>query len=1024
MKSLGFIWKGVRHYRRAYLGVLAGVAIGAMVLLGALMAGDSVEESLEKSAQLRVGKVARVFSGGERFFKADLEERNGGAAMLYLKGQVNVDERAEGQVQVLGVTDEFWEFSPEKVQLELRDGEAALSEALAKSLGLVVGDWAVLRLPKPSLLSRDAPLSSEAESTALMRVRVVRVLGDEEFGRFSLAQTQVPPSSIFVSRQSLQKKLEVEGKANALLLGEGDDFQVGGMILEDYELSLLEVPGGVELRSERVFLNPEITEVAKGEPVLTYLVNTIASEVRETPYSMVTAVGGQSADFLPVELARDEVVLNEWLAEDLQAEVGDELRMSYFVVEGGSRLVEEDTRFKVRAIIPMEGAAGDRSWMPDFPGMAEVESARDWDPGLPLDLTRIRDKDDEYWEKFKGTPKAFISYEAGEQLWANRWGKVTGVRVPSGQVEEVEKELMGALVPGLAGMQVLDFAAGAKAAASSPVSFAGLFLSMSVFLIGAALALVGMLFRFHVEQRGEEAALLSAVGVPMKRVMRWRLGEGFVVLLVGILLGAFLAMGFCRLILEVIASIWGSGTRFELSVQGQTLLSGVLVMLLLSLTVVWRTLRKEGRRSASIRLSSGVEEDLGKKSRWVYAVLVLGGMMLVGGVVMSLGEGAQGAFFLIALGVLLIGLSFFRLRLGRGGELGSLCVRGLARVNVSRRAMRTLTVVGVLAAGVFLVLSVASFRKNGGGDWAEKRSGAGGFAWWVETTAPVSRPVDALGEVEWFGLKSLVPFRVGTGDDVDCFNLTASEQPRLLGVDVDLLAGRFKTSDDWSILKGEGVPAFVDETTLMWVLKKKVGDELSYQDEWGRDFQVRIAGVVKDSIFQGSLILDEGKLLERYPSLSGYHLFLAPGLGDQELLQSETADLGGKVVATQARMAAFHEVENTYITIFNVLGGLGIILGSVGVGVVTARNLEERKGEFETLRMLGIPKEERMRMVSLELRTMIFWGLGLGLISALVAVIPVLGGTVAFGDLIWMLGLVVVMGWTAHFVGTRAFKLI
>jgi hypothetical protein len=346
----------------------------------------------------------------------------------------------------------------------------------------------------------------------------------------------------------------------------------------------------------------------------------------------------------------------------------------------------------------------------------------------------------------------------------------------------------------------------------------------------------------------------------------------------------------------------------------------------------------------------------------------------------------------------------------------------MAKVNLSRRASRSLTVVGVLAAGVFLVLSVASFRKNGGENWQNKRSGAGGFAWWVETTSPVNRPADAKGEVVWFGLETLVPFRIGAGDDVDCFNLTASTQPRLLGVDPGLLEGRFRTSDDWSFLKGDGVPAFVDETTMMWVLKKKVGDELIYQDEWGNDFPITIAGVVKDSVFQGSLILDEAKLLEKFPSLGGYQLFLSPDEKARETLQEETADLGGKVTATKDRLAAFHEVENTYIAIFNVLGGLGIILGSFGVGIVTARNLVERKAEFETLRVLGISKLRRSRIVKREVRSMVAWGLGLGLLSALIAVIPVLGGTVGVMDLLWMGGLVLAMAGIANFVGTRALR--
>ena len=1022
VKSFGFIWKGIRHYRSAYLGVLAGAAVGAMVLLGALMAGDSVQESLTKSAELRTGKVGTIFAGGERFFKDDLEERNGGAALLYLRGQVNVEERAEGQVQVMGVDEGFWDFAPEEAEVFLKDDEAAISGALARALDLEVGDAAVVRLQKPGLLSRDAPLSGESEAVSSLRITVGKILSDEEFGRFSLAQTQVPPSSVFLPRERLQKVLELEGKANALLLAEGEAFDEEKLTLADYGMSVVEVPGGVEVRSERIFMTPQIAEKVEGEPVLTYLVNTLATEVGETPYSMVTAVSGESAGFLPEQLGFEEVILNEWLAKDLRAQVGDELTMDYFVVEKGSELVEERTVFTVKAIIPMAGPAGDRRWMPDFPGVADVKSARDWEPGLPLDLTRIRDEDDEYWEEFQGTPKAFVSYEMGEQMWRNRWGKVTGIRVPGGVVDEVTAQVKGVLEPGLAGMQVLDFSSEAKAAAKSPVDFAMLFIAMSFFLILAAVALVAMLFRFNVEQRAKEGALLTALGVAPKKITNWRMGEAFFVILGGAILGGVLAMGFCTLVLKVIGSIWGNGTSFSLHLKWGTMVTGLLIIVELSLLSVWLTTRKQARQSASVRLNSGAEEEVGKTSQWAMGVAVFGLLLVLGGVAMSFTAGAQGAFFLIGFGVLMTGLAVFRMRLGKVGELGALTAGGIAKVNLSRRASRSLTVVGVLAAGVFLVLSVASFRKNDGGDWQEKKSGAGGYAWWVETTSPVNRPADVLGEVEWFELEGVVPFRVGEGDDVDCFNLTASAQPRLLGVDPSLLEGRFQTTDEWAILKGEGVPVFVDETTMMWVLKKKVGDELTYQDEWGNDFAVTIAGVVKGSIFQGSVIVDEEKLVERYPSLGGYEIFLAKEERDKVALQEATADLGGKVTATRDRMAAFHEVENTYIAIFNVLGGLGIILGSVGVGIVTARNLVERKGEFETLRVLGISEDLRAGIVKQEVRAMVIWGLGIGLVSALIAVVPVLGGTVGLLDLGWMIGLVVVMALIANFVGTRAVR--
>ena len=1020
MKSTGFIWKGIRHYRSAYWGVLAGAAVGAMVLLGALMAGDSVQESLTKSGELRTGKVSKIFSGGERFFCDDLAGRNGGSAMIYLKGQVNVEERAEGQVQVMGVSEDFWDFAPQEASVDLSNFDAAISGPLARALDLEEGDLAVVRLQKPGLLSRDAPLSGESESVSSMRITVAKILSDEEFGRFSLEQTQVPPSSVFVPLKRLQKVLDLKEKANALLLDENESFDPGKMELADYGISVVEVPDGVEVRSERIFMEPRIAEKIEGEPVLTYLINTLATKEGETPYSMVTAVSGKSAMFLPTQPGEGEVVINDWLAEDLRTQVDDELTMDYFVVESGSKLVEKRGVFTVKAIVKMEGPAADQRWMPDFPGVADVQSARDWEPGLPLDLTRIRDKDDEYWEDFKGTPKAFVSHQTGEELWANRWGKVTGIRVIGGQVAGVAKSVHEVLKPSLAGMQVMDFSEQAKEAAKSPVDFAILFLAMSFFLIIAAIALVTMLFRFNVELRAEEGALLSAVGIPVKKISNWRMGEAFFVVLAGAIFGTLLAVIFCTIVLKVISSIWGDGTAFDLHLSGWTIAKGLLWIVALTLLSVWVTNRKQVRQSASLRLNSGAEEEVGKPSKWATGFLVFGLLLVAGGIVMSYSAAAQGAFFLVGFGVLVVGLAVFRKRLSRIGFLGEFSSEGVAKVNLARRASRSLTVVGVLAAGVFLVLSVASFRKNGGENWEDKASGAGGFAWWVETTSSVNRPADARGEVDWFGLKNLVPFRIGEGDDVDCFNLTASSQPRLLGVDPVLLEGRFKTSDQWSILEGDGVPAIVDETTMMWVLKKKIGDELIYQDEWGNDFSVTIAGVVKDSIFQGSLILSEQKLLEKFPSLGGYQLFLSPDEKAREILQEETADLGGKVTATKDRLAAFHEVENTYIAIFNVLGGLGIILGSVGVGIVTARNLVERKEEFETLRMLGLSKLRRAKIVKHEVKSMVAWGLGIGLVSSLIAVIPVLGGTIGMMDLLWMIGLVLAMAFIANFVGTRA----
>jgi putative ABC transport system permease protein len=72
MTASAFILRGLRHYRSAYLGVLLGSALGAMVLLGALFAGDSVKFTLRQIAGQRTARTTLILSGGGNFFRSSL----------------------------------------------------------------------------------------------------------------------------------------------------------------------------------------------------------------------------------------------------------------------------------------------------------------------------------------------------------------------------------------------------------------------------------------------------------------------------------------------------------------------------------------------------------------------------------------------------------------------------------------------------------------------------------------------------------------------------------------------------------------------------------------------------------------------------------------------------------------------------------------------------------------------------------------------------------------------------------------
>ena len=144
-------------------------------------------------------------------------------------------------------------------------------------------------------------------------------------------------------------------------------------------------------------------------------------------------------------------------------------------------------------------------------------------------MHKVRDRDEDYWDQYRGTPKGFISLKAGQEMWGNRWGSLTGLRI--GKTEYSREELTSKLRKHLkaedAGLVLRGLRLDAKQSLESPVDFGQLFMGFSFFVIAAVLAITGMLFNFSLEQRSGQIGLLRALGWKTQRIRRVFLGEGF-----------------------------------------------------------------------------------------------------------------------------------------------------------------------------------------------------------------------------------------------------------------------------------------------------------------------------------------------------------------------------------------------------------------------------------------------------------------------------------------------------------------
>ncbi|MCB1276209.1 ABC transporter permease [Prosthecobacter sp.] len=1028
MKLKDYVLQSARHYWRGHLGLLFGTFLAATILTGSMLVGDSVRASLERVAALRLGKVEGGVLGGDHWFTESLARKTKSAPVIIATGAAaaaNGNVRVNG-AQVLGVDEAFWKLSTSSKSVTFDKSSVAINEPLARKLGVKAGDTILVRLERPSAISRDAPLSGSTNEDISLRRKIAAVVSPEDFGAFQLTASQVPPDSVFVNLADLQTQLEMDGRVNALLHPQFNVLRAHfeeQRTLADFALQLKKIDGAKkewEISTSRVFLERNLAEkiddFKSTYGVLTYLVNGITSAQGGTPYSMVTAVG-QGKD--------DEIAITQWLADDQKLAVGDELEIKYFVVGLGRELKQQSAKFKVGAILPMDDPKVTKAWTPDFPGVSDVDNCRDWEPGIPMDMKAIRDKDEDYWDEYKGTPKAFITLAAGQKLWSNRFGNLTAIRMPNaGQTSEAKANAL-ALRLNLSDIGLLprDFKHEAGAAAKGSVDFGGLFIGLSMFLIAAALVFAALLFLFTLERRAAQIGLLMAIGWTRGMVRRAWLMEAGVIALAGVLLGVFGGMIYTQTALHGLSAIWSGATQglpLVFSASFGTIFNAALSTMIVVLLTLWWASRKLFKVKARDLLSGSWSEDLSpvQKKHGMKVVLILAGvalLLLAFGFMVKNPEAVAGMFFGSGMLMMIAGLLFLRGWMRR--DSGSLA-RTLWQIgsrNISRRPSRSLAVIGMMAGGIFLVVAVNAFRMSAG-DATQKHSGTGGFALIGESSLPVYEDLNVKAGWDAFGLDEklmphahVVPFRVRDGDDASCLNLNRAQKPMLVAVDPAQMTGTFAfASGSWEKLADTSfIPAIADQATAMWGLGKGVGDTLDYQDSSGNTFQVKIVGLLAGSVLQGKMIISEQAFLSKYPDAAGYRFFLIDAKPDQasEISAHLTRQLEQRGLAlepTKQRLELFLSVQNTYIGIFTVLGGLGVLLGTAGIGVLIARHVLERRGELGLMQALGFRAEALRGMIMGEHGVLLILGVVLGVITASLAIIPQLierGGGLPMGFL-------------------------
>ena len=923
-----------------------------------------------------------------------------------------------------------------------------INETLQNELNVQVGDTLLVNIPQAADIHPEFLLGARDASAAIQSLRLIvsEIIPAENAGRFSLRAHQSLPLNAFIALPVLQKVLGQRDRVNALFTAEAVPVSSDDLALriDALDLDLQEHDTHFDLRSQQYLLKPIFSDLALTVaaenriptlPTLTYLANTISAKGNTVPYSTIVALPVEEGKFfellnrniaenemegassvedsqtsdaavdLQEELESLEIILNTWTATDLRVGIGDEVSLTYYRVGAREEYITETALFRLKGILPIEGIAADRDLIPTFPGIHDTADMSEWESPFPIDYGLIRSKDEAYWDDYGATPKAFIPLETGKQLWRNRFGDLTAIRFDNVSGLDLqatrtlfETEFLKKIQPEQIGFQFLALQSDGLQASTGATDFGMLFSSLSAFIIIAVALLVGMLFRIGVEQRSREIGILQAIGYPLTKIRRRFLSEGGIIAGIGSIFGCLFAIGYAQLMIYGLQTWWlpAIGTPFmELHVSGWSLLIGAIISLSVVVLSIRLTVQKVGKTSTVSLLAGKTDfieatatgESKAKRMRflrWLIAAIGFGVGLWMEQPVVSL--------LFVALFVIGIGAEAFDKWLKSQNVPKQLNRMRFSIRNAARQPGRSKTCVITISIACCIIVAVGANRHDAPPETE--------YAFVAESSLPLHHNLNTpdgrfeLGfsdkASELLGASEVIPFRVLPGEDVSCLNLYQPQKPQILGASDAMLDKAPWVNLNLTSMESGKIPAIGDEKSLRWILHHNPEDDFIVQDEFGKSLHLELETVV-NSLFQSQLIISESNFTKYFPSQSGYRFFLIktpPALRAEtaQVLEKTLGDYGFDLASASARLASYRAVENTYISTFQSLGGLGVLLGTFGLALVLFRNIIERRGELATLRAFGFRRRLLSRMLFLESSFLLVIGMLIGIVAGLAAI--------------------------------------
>ncbi len=513
------------------------------------------------------------------------------------------------------------------------------------------------------------------------------------------------------------------------------------------------------------------------------------------------------------------------------------------------------------------------------------------------------------------------------------------------------------------------------------------FFSIVALFMGAFL--IYNTFATTVLERTQEIGMLRAIGMQRRQVMGQVLMEaGFLALLgclLGVGLGVFLARGLMAL-MRGFFQVEAPALAFTLADLVKSTSVGLLGTLLATLLPARQAARTAPVEALAVR---------GRSTQKVRPGVWRGGFALLGAGCLFLVQPASGAtqwllvmrmaaFVVFLLGaVLTVPLAVTllepltrRLSAWLYGGMGALGAR-----NLQRSVIRTMVTVASLAISLIMIIEVDSLvfvLKQDVSQWLDNALGADLL---VRAAYPM-RPSFAQMLESIPGVQATSPSRIiqvqvadasldGTGQQDTTLSFIAIDPQQFRQVGgKEFITGQGDPEVAWALLS-QGRALFVS-SVVAEEYGLQQGGRLALLTHRGQQ-EFLVAGVTTEFDQDGLVVTGTYADLRRLFGESGVDLFtikVSPGYDVEAVAQVIAGRFekreGIQVLATRTFKDGVMAFYNRLTSLFNVLGLLGVIIGTVGLLNTMTMNILERRRELGMLRSLGSLRRQVLCMVLAE----------------------------------------------------------